>query len=308
MPRCANCARAAPHAGHHVQFAHAARRARHHRGAGQRRFRLRRQAGQPGRSARSHALPGSRAASQDHALTALRAAAIRTCAPCAHCGSRRTLSCRPSATHRLDSFRAGHRRLHRRPRCARPPAPRIPGNVPLPVLIVQHMPELFTRLLAERLNGRCRLRVREAAEGDPVQPGTIYIARGNWHHGNRAPLCARAAANASPEPGPARESLPAFGRRPLSLRRSRLRLRRAGRGPHRHGLRWLGRLPHHPRTRWHRARPGSGHQHRLGHARRGRPGRPGARVLPLQAIAPEILRLTAAIAHGDAKATSADRR
>ena len=54
-------------------------------------------------------------------------------------------------------------------------------NFPLPVLIVQHMPELFTGLFAERLNGRCRLRVREAAEGDPVCAGTIYIARGNWH-------------------------------------------------------------------------------------------------------------------------------
>jgi two-component system chemotaxis response regulator CheB len=43
------------------------------------------------------------------------------------------------------------------------------------------MPELFTSLFAERLNGRCHLPVREAAEGEPVRPGTIYIARGNWH-------------------------------------------------------------------------------------------------------------------------------
>ncbi len=59
--------------------------------------------------------------------------------------------------------------------------PALPANFPLPVMIVQHMPELFTKLFAERLNGRCRLPVREAAEGDPVRPGTIYIARGNWH-------------------------------------------------------------------------------------------------------------------------------
>jgi two-component system chemotaxis response regulator CheB len=59
--------------------------------------------------------------------------------------------------------------------------PALPGNFPLPVLIVQHMPELFTKLFAERLNGRCQLRAREAAEGDPVRPGTIYIAKGNWH-------------------------------------------------------------------------------------------------------------------------------
>jgi two-component system chemotaxis response regulator CheB len=59
--------------------------------------------------------------------------------------------------------------------------PLLPATFQLPVLIVQHMPELFTRLFAERLNGRCKLRVREAAEGDLVVPGTISIARGNWH-------------------------------------------------------------------------------------------------------------------------------
>jgi two-component system chemotaxis response regulator CheB len=59
--------------------------------------------------------------------------------------------------------------------------PALPGNFPLPVAIVQHMPEQFTRVFAERLNSRCRLPVREAAEGDPLRAGTIYIARGNWH-------------------------------------------------------------------------------------------------------------------------------
>jgi two-component system chemotaxis response regulator CheB len=59
--------------------------------------------------------------------------------------------------------------------------PALPANFPLPVLIVQHMPELFTRLFAERLDGRCPLHVSEASEGEPVRPGTISIARGNWH-------------------------------------------------------------------------------------------------------------------------------
>jgi two-component system chemotaxis response regulator CheB len=59
--------------------------------------------------------------------------------------------------------------------------PLLPASFPLPVMIVQHMPELFTKLFAERLNGRCPLNVREAAEGDPVRVGTIYIAKGNWH-------------------------------------------------------------------------------------------------------------------------------
>jgi two-component system chemotaxis response regulator CheB len=59
--------------------------------------------------------------------------------------------------------------------------PELPARFPLPVLIVQHMPEVFTRLLAERLGRRCALNVCEAAEGKPVLAGSVYIARGNWH-------------------------------------------------------------------------------------------------------------------------------
>jgi two-component system chemotaxis response regulator CheB len=59
--------------------------------------------------------------------------------------------------------------------------PALPATFPLPILIVQHMPELFTSLLAERLNERCPLAVSEAVHGQPIRPGNIYIARGNWH-------------------------------------------------------------------------------------------------------------------------------
>ena len=64
--------------------------------------------------------------------------------------------------------------------------PELPASFPLPVLIVQHMPELFTRLLAERLNCRCPLQVHEGVEGEPVRGGSIYIAKGNWHMELRA--------------------------------------------------------------------------------------------------------------------------
>ena len=57
----------------------------------------------------------------------------------------------------------------------------IPSTFPLPILIVQHMPELFTGPLAERLSQSCRLRVCEATEDAPVLPGSILLARGNWH-------------------------------------------------------------------------------------------------------------------------------
>jgi two-component system chemotaxis response regulator CheB len=65
--------------------------------------------------------------------------------------------------------------------------PALPANFLLPVLIVQHMPEVFTRLFAERLGRRCQLHVSEASENEPISPGTIRIARGNWHLETLAP-------------------------------------------------------------------------------------------------------------------------
>ena len=59
--------------------------------------------------------------------------------------------------------------------------PGIPAGFPLPVLVVQHMPPLFTRLLAERLNATCKLRVGEATQDDLVEPGRILIAPGDFH-------------------------------------------------------------------------------------------------------------------------------
>ncbi|MGA7353534.1 MAG: CheB methylesterase domain-containing protein, partial [Acidobacteriaceae bacterium] len=56
-----------------------------------------------------------------------------------------------------------------------------PAGFPLPILIVQHMPRLFTGLLAERLNSLCPLHVREAAPDNRAEPGVIDIARGDWH-------------------------------------------------------------------------------------------------------------------------------
>lgn len=59
--------------------------------------------------------------------------------------------------------------------------PKIPSSFTLPILIVQHMPRLFTGLLADRLNSLCALRVREAAPGTRIEPGVVEIARGDWH-------------------------------------------------------------------------------------------------------------------------------
>jgi two-component system, chemotaxis family, protein-glutamate methylesterase/glutaminase len=59
--------------------------------------------------------------------------------------------------------------------------PSFPASFPLPILLVQHMPPLFTRLLAERLNASCQLTVAEASEGDAVEPGKLLIAPGDFH-------------------------------------------------------------------------------------------------------------------------------
>jgi len=59
--------------------------------------------------------------------------------------------------------------------------PALPASLRVPVVITQHMPPVFTRLLAQRLDGQVALRVREAEEGAVLQPGTVLIAPGDHH-------------------------------------------------------------------------------------------------------------------------------
>jgi len=59
--------------------------------------------------------------------------------------------------------------------------PRLPLNFPVPVLIVQHMPKLFTGALAERLDKCCALRVRQACDSEPIVPGSVWLAPGDSH-------------------------------------------------------------------------------------------------------------------------------
>lgn len=57
----------------------------------------------------------------------------------------------------------------------------VPPGFPVPIAIVQHMPPMFTKLLAERLTRNCALPVREAVMGVTLEPGTIWIAPGDYH-------------------------------------------------------------------------------------------------------------------------------
>lgn len=54
----------------------------------------------------------------------------------------------------------------------------LPENFPVPIVLVQHMPENFTKAFAERLNKQCKIRVREAVDGDLLEPGLALLAPG----------------------------------------------------------------------------------------------------------------------------------
>jgi two-component system chemotaxis response regulator CheB len=59
--------------------------------------------------------------------------------------------------------------------------PRLPKDFPVGMLIVQHMPAHFTKSLADRLNTLSHVTVREAQEGDVLEPGLVLIASGGFH-------------------------------------------------------------------------------------------------------------------------------
>ncbi len=59
--------------------------------------------------------------------------------------------------------------------------PMLPANFPVPIVIAQHMPPIFTSLLATRLSAKSALPVRECVSGEPLTPGCAVIAPGDFH-------------------------------------------------------------------------------------------------------------------------------
>lgn len=57
----------------------------------------------------------------------------------------------------------------------------LPASFPVPIVVVQHMPPVFTQHFAARLNQECALRVSEARDNDHLVPGEVLIAPGNFH-------------------------------------------------------------------------------------------------------------------------------
>jgi two-component system chemotaxis response regulator CheB len=78
----------------------------------------------------------------------------------------------------------------------------LPTDFPAPIAIVQHMPVGFTLPFAERLNGLCRLTVREAIQGERLEPGLVVIAPAGQH----LTVTSSLVVTLSPEPRTARHT------------------------------------------------------------------------------------------------------
>ena len=86
--------------------------------------------------------------------------------------------------------------------------PKLPKDLPVPVLVVQHMPPVFTRLLAERLGRNAALPVRECEGDELLHPGQVFIAKGDHHMIVRGPArSARLALNQAPPENSCRPSV-----------------------------------------------------------------------------------------------------
>lgn len=59
--------------------------------------------------------------------------------------------------------------------------PTLPRDLPVPIVLVQHMPPFFTKLLAERLSSKSPMDIQEGKAGEKLEPGKAWIAPGDYH-------------------------------------------------------------------------------------------------------------------------------
>ena len=117
--------------------------------------------------------------------------------------------------------------------------PNFPENFPVPIVIVQHMPAVFTRLLAEQISKHSALKVHEGAAGATLMPGHAWIAPGGHHMAlQRRGTAVQIAINEEP----AGKFLPAGGGRAVPFGCGMFWARYAGGDHDRHGERRHGRL------------------------------------------------------------------
>ena len=59
--------------------------------------------------------------------------------------------------------------------------PGLPADFPVPIMVVVHMPHDKKSVMAELLQGKCRVKVREAEDKEPIRSGTVYVAPPDYH-------------------------------------------------------------------------------------------------------------------------------
>lgn len=106
----------------------------------------------------------------------------------------------------------------------------LPETTPA-ILVVQHMPEMFTPSFARRLDEQCVMRVKEAAHDDLLETGTVYISPGHSHLSvSRSPRGLRCALAATPPVNRHRPSVDVLFRSAVSLGQSALGVLLTGMG------------------------------------------------------------------------------
>ena len=130
---------------------------------------------------------------------------------------------------------------------------RLPKDLPVPIVIVQHMPPIFTKHLADRLHQLSQLDVYEGMRGDTIAPGGVWIAPGDHHMIiRREGTSIRIDTHQQPPENSCRPAVDVLFRSVAEVYGPHTLSRRADR----HGTRWGARLRSNSRRRWPSARAG----------------------------------------------------